>query len=171
MPTSTLLLGVVLLVVIVGLAQLRSSMKRKVNARNAQRGAERGASRAHTWLGTGVVLETDPQTATGLVDAVAAKTMSKQVGPTRWALMTGFEEYAASAAFVRTPTGEVALGATTAPDQGGAPDGAAWLDFRDRVAKAAKKAGITARQVETGTFTPSTGPDGRTIWTSPAQPA
>ncbi|WP_370616724.1 hypothetical protein [Mumia sp. Pv 4-285] len=171
MPASTLVVGVLVLVVIVGLGWFRVAMKRKVADRNDRLSAERGAGRALDWLGTGLVLETDPQTATALVNTIATKTMSKQVGPTRWALMTGFEEHNASAAFVRTPNGEVALAAVTAPDQRGGPDGAAWLDFRDRVAKAARKAEITARQVDTGTFTQSVGPDGRPIWTSPAQPA
>ncbi|MDD9348012.1 hypothetical protein [Mumia sp.] len=171
MPVSTLLAGVALFVVIVALERWRRHGLLRDRGRAGQRDRERRSATHREWLATGLVLETDPDTADAIVDRVVTATMSKPVGPRRWALLTGFEEHAASAGWVRTASGEIALAALTAPDRDGAPDGSAWLDFRDRVAKAARKAGVTTHETETGALTSTTDSRRGTVWTSPAAPA
>ncbi|MGH1564041.1 hypothetical protein [Mumia sp. DW29H23] len=156
MPDPTILIGLVALVALVLLRTWR------------RRGLARTREQA---LGTGLVFETDATTAASLVDDVASRTVSRPLGPGRWSLLTGFGEYDASAGWVRTPAGELAFAALTAPDREGAPDGAAWLDFRDRLTRSARKAGVPVRETDTGTFTASTARGGATVWTSSAHPA
>ncbi|MFD1824704.1 MULTISPECIES: hypothetical protein [Mumia] len=161
MPSSTFLAGVAVFVVLLVLDQRR---RRAAMRRRAERGEKPRGGGSEDWLATRLVLETDPETAGEIVAKVARAAVSKPLAAGRWALVTGFDRYDASAGVVRTDSGSVTLAPLSAPDDGGTPDGAAWLDFRDRVAKAARKAGIETRTEPSPPFVATAGPGGTSRW-------
>ncbi|WP_262851108.1 hypothetical protein [Mumia quercus] len=161
MPSTTFLVGVAVFLVLLWLDQRR---RQAAARRRAERGEKPRGGGAEEWLATRLVLETDRDTADAVVAKVAQATMSRPVAPGRWSLLTGFDRYEATAGFVRTDPGAVTLAPLSAPDDDGAPDGAAWLDFRDRVAKAARRSGVVARTEPSPPFVVSTGAAAGRTW-------
>lgn len=161
MPSTTFLVGVAVFLVLLWLDQRR---RQAAARRRAAQGKKPRGGGSDEWLATRLVLETDRATAEAIVAKVADATMSRPVAPGRWSLLTGFDRYEATAGFVRTDPGSVTLAPLSAPDDDGAPDGAAWLDFRDRVAKAAHRSGVVSRIEPSPPFVASTGAAAGRTW-------
>jgi hypothetical protein len=160
-PSSTFLVGVAVFLVLLALDRWR---RQAALRRRTERGQSPRGGSAQDWLATRLVLETDADTARTVVTTVAKATMSRPEGADRWALLTEFDRYDATVRLDTRHPGAVVLAPLSAPDHDGAPDGSAWLDFRDRVAKAARKAGVPCRTEPSPAFVASARPAGKKSW-------
>jgi hypothetical protein len=159
---QTILIGLAILAVIIGLLVLRSVGRRKVRQFSEKKSAERKTATSTDWLSQSLLLRTDSTTAKTLIDD-RAKSDLHGVEHDHYSLRHPLDGEQVKARLT-TVDNAVLLSPVWAGDAGGVPQGAVWLEFRSRVAKAASKAGISTEDKPTPQFVRLADVAGRPHW-------
>jgi hypothetical protein len=158
----TALVGLAILAAIILLLVLRRYGKRKVNQFSTRLAAERKTDRTTDWLTQSLLLRTDPVTAKALIDKRAESDLHG-VDHDGYSLRHPLDGEQVRARLTAAE-GSVVLSPVWALDVNGVPEGNVWKDFRDRVAKAAAKAGIEIENRQTAGFVRLADAHGQPYW-------
>jgi hypothetical protein len=158
----TALVGLAILAVITLLLVLRRYGKRKVNQFSTRLAAERKTGRTTDWLTQSLLLRTDPVTAKALIDKRAESDLHG-VDHDGYSLRHPLDGEQVRARLTAVD-GTAVLSPVWALDVNGVPEGFMWKEFRDRVAKAAAKAGIEIEDRPTASFVRLGDSQGQPYW-------